>query len=144
MWGLSFLSFVGGIRGALSVAATIAICWMLHSLSMEWAKKTHAREIEKTAESLRAECADNQRKLDEVTHDYTARLKSINTRHADSIGRLLRHEANKCNSSASVDDGTARADRVYRAAGIIDLGRTAEENTAKLIACQAYVKEISE
>ncbi len=137
MLPFSFLSYVGGIRGALSVAATLLICWNLHKLSV----RNHENQLEKLAVNLRAECADNQRKLDEVTHDYTTRLKNINTRHADSIGRLLRHEAGKCYASPGMDDGAASADRIYRTAGVLDLGRAAEENTAKLIACQAYIRE---
>lgn len=140
MLPFSFLSFVGGIRGALSVAVTLLICWNLHKLST-W---NHQNQLESLAVKLRAECADNQRKIDEVTHDYTTRLKGINNRHANAISRLLRHEAGKCDTSPGMDDGATDTDRIYRAAGVIDLGRAAEENTAKLIACQGFVKSISQ
>lgn len=139
MLPFSFLSFVGGIRGALSIAATLAICWTLHTMAAKWTDWSHQNELEALSLRLRAECEENAKKLEVINNDYLTRIKGINTRHADAIGRLLRHEQAKTHTPR-MDDGTAGGDAVYRAVGILDLGRAAEENTAKLIGCQAYVR----
>jgi len=140
MLPFSFLSFVGGIRGALSIAATLALCWNLHSLSQKWMKKSHERELQNLEATLRGECVDSLKKAEELTNESIKKIKTINTRHADAIGRLLQHEAAKC-SCSGVDDGAANSDAFHRAAGILDLGRAAEENTEKLIMCQKFVKD---
>lgn len=139
MWPFSFLSYVGGIRGALSILATLAICWTLHGWRMAWVESSHQNELEVLALKLRAECEASAKKLEGLNNDYVNRLKSINSRHADAISRLLRHEQAKAHAPG-MDDGAARGDAVHRAVGILDFGRAAEENTAKLIGCQAYVR----
>lgn len=141
MWPFSFLSYVGGIRGALSIVATLAICWTLHGWRMAWVENSHQNELEALSLRLRAECEANAKKLEGLNNDYVNRLKSINSRHADAVSRLLRHEQAKAHPPR-MDDGASGGDAVYRAVGILDLGRAAEENTAKLIGCQAYVREL--
>lgn len=142
MWLFSSLSFVGGLRGALSIAATLAICWTLHGWAIERKEKAHQLNLAETLEAQKLQCAEAEKKLGEVTSDYISRTKAINTRHADAISRLLKHEAGKCvcDKSAHVDDGATDTDGVYRTAGILDLGAEAEQNTAKLIACQGYIR----
>lgn len=142
MWLFSSLSFVGGIRGALSILATLALCWTLHEWAMTMQEEAHQANLAETLQAQRLQCVEAEKKLGEVTSDYISKTKTINARHADAISRLLKHEARKCmcDKSPGMDDGTAHTDGVYRAAGILDLGAEAERNTAKLIACQGYIR----
>ena len=138
----SFLSFVGGIRGLISMVALLAICWTLHGWRVSHLMTSHAKAMTEQEQSLRAECAENARRLEEINNGYVSRIKDINSRHANAVSRLLRHEAGKASGSTRMDDGAAGSNAVHRTAGILDLAAEAERNTAKLIGCQSYIRSL--
>ncbi len=138
----SFLSFAGGIRGIVSMAAVAAVCWVLHGWRMDMLKASHARAMTTLEQSLKVECAETAKKLEEINRGYISRIKNINTRHADAVSRLLRHEADKASGPTRMDDGAAGSNAVHRTTGVIDLAAEAERNTAKLIGCQDYIRNL--
>jgi len=140
MLPFSFLSL--GIRALPYLAAAGIAVW----ITANWMSWRNESALENQKEQLNLQCEAAKAVTNEVSNDYQKQLKVINARHAAAISRMLKHEQNKLQSGipAAGHDATPAGNGVYRTVAIIDLGGEAEENTAKLMACQAYVNRVTQ
>lgn len=87
-------------------------------------------------------CFEIQTKNNEASNAYQLRLKGIDSRHADAISRLLRHEANKCarasasGSDAAASEGLSTEARV----GIVTSLGTCDRQAEQLEALQEWIR----
>ena len=98
---IKLISLLKYWRYGLTILLTSAIWYSLHSVRIGWINSAHEAEISNVIDRVQKQCEAVQTKNNEVSNDYQSRLKDINSRHADAISRLLRHEANKCKGATA-------------------------------------------
>lgn len=151
---LRFLPHIGAAALAAFLAWQAAGLW--HAGEITALKASHklaldAKDTEKnnaiTAE--RKACAANQAIAQGVSDDLQKKLRSADARHADTIHRLLAHEAAKrlppAGAAGGRDAGAGAngfpgADSAL-VVSVIDGGRNAEKQAEQLTACQRFIRE---
>ena len=129
-------------RYGLTVLLTLGLAYSLHSARVSWLKHSHDVElIEATTranEACNAELENNQN----IGAEYETQIHNINTRHADAVSRLLRHEANKCKAHTSGEpyEATAEGLSTQARAGIITSLATCDKQSEQLEGLQEWVK----
>jgi len=83
------------------IILTLTVAYAAHGMRVSWIKSSHAVEMEETRLDAQAACMEAQTHSNEVSNEYQGKIKDINTRHADAISRLLKHEASMCAARAS-------------------------------------------
>lgn len=139
---IKILSLLKYWRYGVAVAATVAVCYAVFSLRVGWINSAHEAEIAATVQDLKQQCADIQKHNNEVTNDYQQKLKVIDSRHADAIGRLLAHEARMCQSRCSGQPDATPTEGLsseVRGGLITDLA-TCDKQAEQLEALQEWVK----
>ena len=126
-----------------TATATLAICWMLHSLDVHRIEAKHDKEIISAKNALVAECNKAQAITKGISHDYQTKLASLNARLADA----KRVHVNRCiavqGATSAGYDGTATgakpAGRNVGADRLIDYAGRAEKYRLQLISCQDFI-----
>lgn len=132
-------------KSVLAVAATLALCLMLHKLHAQWAEARHAAEIVKVKQAMTAECEKAQAITKGVSNAYQAKLTSLDAK-LSSARRLY---ANRCvavqgiaaagHHAATAGKELSGGNAGVAADRLIDLAGRAEKVRLKLIGCQAFI-----
>jgi hypothetical protein len=129
------------IRVVLAVIVTVTLCYGLHGIRMGFAERAKERALEAQKTLLVEGCQKAQKHTQQVSNGLQNQLKTINSRHADAVSRLLKHEAYLCSErSPGRYDAASGGNGLSNAFAILDLGAAAERQTQQLIACQEYVR----
>ena len=123
------------------IILTLTVAYAAHGMRVSWIKSSHAVEMEETRLDAQAACMEAQTHNNEVSNEYQTKIKDINTRHADAIGRLLRHEANKCAADTSGRPYAATSEGLSTEAraGIISSLATCDKQAEQLEGLQTWL-----
>ena len=139
---IKLISLLKYWRYGLTILLTSAIWYSLHSVRIGWINSAHEAEISNVIDRVQKQCEAVQTKNNEVSNDYQSRLKDINSRHADAISRLLRHEAKKCKGATASGFNAAAREGLSteaRASLITDLA-TCDRQAEQLEGLQEWIK----
>jgi len=140
------------------LALAIGLLWWAHHTiyrsGYDDATAEMAKQVAQANETARLAEINSREAVEAVDASYQVQLQDLDTRYRDAASRIGPVRVSKCPSGialsrdpkpATVDHGPAKADELSREIGgdLEQLVRDADEQTQRLIACQAYAAEVS-
>lgn len=144
---------------AIAVAIIGAVWWFSHArytAGYEAAEASMAQAVRKAEAASKAAEIEARKRVEAVDREYQSKLQTLDERYRDAPARLGTISVRQCPAGgvalsrspepAAVDPGSASADELSRniSADIERLLKQADEQTERLIACQAYAASIVE